>query len=59
MTNKVVRPSPIIRSLYSTYLIDLLSDRISIKTVGARLDQLSCSGEETTLLDALSCPTHV
>ena len=23
--------------------------------VGARLDQLGCSGEETTLLDALSC----
>ena len=25
--------------------------------VGARLDQLSCSGEEAALLDALSCPT--
>ena len=25
---------------------------------GVRLDQLGRSGEETTLLDALSCPTH-
>ena len=27
--------------------------------VGARLDQLGCSGEETTLLDALSCLSSI
>ena len=27
--------------------------------VGARLDQLGCSGEGVALLDALSCPTTV
>tara|TARA_B100000989_G_scaffold201923_1_gene152787 strand:+ start:1522 stop:1818 length:297 start_codon:yes stop_codon:yes gene_type:complete len=32
---------------------------LSNEVVGARLDQLGCSGEEAALLEALSCPTNL